>query len=155
VATVYWWVRVKIFNLGQVNFLLLRLGWVIHLWFGSEFEKIPNWVGSKSTWVGLLFTVGQKYAWVESGHGPSLLQLDKSPGFSSSNFSFSFPSISIALKKSRWLNFFSYNKARGSINEYQSQSWSIFKGGFRFLYLWHFQTIPEISWSQLTCYMYK
>jgi len=74
----------KILTPSRVNFLLLRLGQVTHLWFG--FGKFPiffplikkNLIGSGQTYpdqrrVGLLFTAGQKYAWVGSSQGLSLI----------------------------------------------------------------------------------
>jgi len=74
--------------LTRINFYSSGRGQVEHLWFESGLGKfplkIPNFsifslwlkksplVGSKSTWIRLLFTVGQKYARVVSGQGPSL-----------------------------------------------------------------------------------
>jgi len=74
----------KFFDPSWVNVLLLRLG---RVWVWKIFPKNINFsvilphrvkknligLGQKVPWVGLLFYVGQKYAWVWSGQGPSLL----------------------------------------------------------------------------------
>jgi len=75
---------------GQVFDAQVRSGQVSHLWFRFGFGKFPLKIPNFSLWIKkiasdwiekypvqrrfrLLFTAGQKYAWVRTGQGPSLL----------------------------------------------------------------------------------